>query len=57
VPLTAFKKDIAAVASKLERRAYQTTRGGIISVPVEIAEIIEIRPNDILVKDTVAKVK
>ena len=57
VPLTAFKKDIADIAPKLERRAYQTTKGGMISVPVEIADIVEIRPNDILVKDTVAKVK
>ncbi len=57
VPLTAFKKDIADIASKLERRAYQTTKGGMISVPVEIADIVEIRSNDILVKDTVAKVK
>jgi hypothetical protein len=29
----------------------------MISVPAEIADIIEIRPDDILVKDTVAKVK
>ena len=57
VSLTAFKKDLGDIESKLERRAYQTTKGGMISVPAEIADIIVIRPEDILVKDTVAKVK
>jgi hypothetical protein len=57
VPLTAFKKDLEDIDSRLQRRAYQTTKGGIISIPAEIADIIEIRPEDILVKDTVAKVK
>ena len=57
VPLTAFKKDLEDIESRLQRRAYQTTKGGMISVPAEIADIIEIRPEDILVKDTVAKVK
>ncbi|MGO9209425.1 MAG: nucleoid-associated protein [Terriglobales bacterium] len=57
VPLSAFKKDIADIESKLQRRAYQTTKGGMISVPAEIADIVVIRPEDILVKDTVAKVK
>ena len=57
VALTAFKKDLEDIETKLQRRAYQTTKGGIISVPAEIADIVEIRPEDILVKDTVAKVK
>jgi hypothetical protein len=57
VSLIAFRKDLGDIESKLERRAYQTTRGGMISVPAEIADIIVIRPEDILVKDTVAKVK
>jgi hypothetical protein len=57
VPLTAFKKDLEDIDSKLQRRAYQTTRGGIISVPADIADIVVIRPDDILVKDRVEKVK
>lgn len=57
IPLTAFRKDLGDIESKLQRRAFQTTKGGIISVPADIADIIEIRPQDILVKDTVAKVK
>jgi len=55
IPLTSFKKDLQDIESKLQRRAYQTTKGGIISVPAEIG--VEIRPEDILVKDTVAIVK
>jgi hypothetical protein len=57
VPLTQFRKDLEDIQLKLKRRSYQTTRGGIISVPDEIADIVEIRPENILVKDTVAKVK
>jgi hypothetical protein len=57
VPLTAFRKDIEDIESNLKRRAYRTTRGGMISVPADVADIIEIRPEDILVKDTVATVK
>jgi hypothetical protein len=57
IALTAFKKDIEDIQSKLKRCAYQTTKGGIISVPAEIADIVVIRPDDILVKDRVEKVK
>ena len=57
VSLNAFKKDVQDIESSLQRRAYRTTKGGMISVPADVADIIEIRPEDILVKDTVAKVK
>jgi len=57
VSLTPFKKDLEDIESRLQRCAYQTTKGGMISVPAEIAEIVVIREKDILVKDTVAKVK
>jgi hypothetical protein len=57
IPLTAFHKDIEDIQSNLQRRAYRTTKGGMISVPADVADIIEIRPEDILVKDTVAKVR
>jgi hypothetical protein len=57
IALTAFHKDIEDIQSSLQRRAYRTTKGGIISVPADVADIIEIRPEDILVRDTVAKVK
>jgi hypothetical protein len=57
VPLTAFNKDVSDIKGKLKRRAYETTKGGFISVPEDIADIVEIHPNDILVKDSVLKVK
>jgi hypothetical protein len=57
VALTAFRKDIEDIKSGLKRCAYQTTKGGIISVPAEIADIVVVRPDDILVKDKVEKVK
>jgi len=57
VALTSFKKDIEDIKSSLKRCAYQTTKGGIISVPANVADIIVIRPDDILVKDKVEKVK
>jgi len=57
VSLNAFRKDVQDIESSLQRRAYRTTKGGMISVPADVADIIEIRPEDILVKDTVAKVK
>ena len=57
IPLTVFRKDLEDIESKLQRRAFQTSKGGMISVPADIADIIEIRPQDILVRDTVAKVK
>jgi len=57
VPLTAFSKDVTDIKGRLKRRAYETSKGGFISVPEEIADIVEIHPNDILVKDSVLKVK
>jgi hypothetical protein len=57
IPLTAFRKDVEDIQTSLQRRAYRTTKGGMISVPADVADIIEIRPEDILVRDTVAKVK
>ncbi len=33
IPLAAFPKDVADIKGRLKRRAYETTRGGFISVP------------------------
>jgi 37-kD nucleoid-associated bacterial protein len=57
ISLSAFSKDVQDIESSLQRRAYRTTKGGMISVPADVADIVEIRAKDILVKDTVAKVK
>lgn len=57
IPLTQFRKDIADIARSLERKLYKTNRGGLISFPTELDDLVEIRTEDILVRDTVAKVK
>ena len=57
IPLTQFRKDVSDIEKSLERKLYRTKRGGMISIPADAEDIIEIRQEDILVKDTVAKVK
>ena len=57
VSLAQFRKDVSDIHTSLERKMYKTKKGGVISVPADVEDLIEIRPEDILVKDTVAKVK
>jgi hypothetical protein len=57
IPLAQFRKDVADIEKSLERKLYKTKKGGMISVPTDVDDFIEIRPEDILIKDTVAKVK
>jgi hypothetical protein len=57
IPLTQFRKDVADIEKNLERKLYKTKKGGIISAPTDVDDFIEIRAEDILVKDTVAKVQ
>ncbi len=57
VALAQFRKDVADIEKSLERKLYKTKKGGVISVPADVEDFIEIRPEDILVKDTVAKVR
>ena len=39
ISLSAFTKDTSDIANKLQRRTFQTTKGGMISVPEDMAEI------------------
>jgi 37-kD nucleoid-associated bacterial protein len=57
IPLAQFRKDVADIEKNLERKLYRTKKGGVISVPTDVDDFIEVRAEDILVKDTVAKVK
>ncbi len=57
IPLAQFRKDVADIENSLERKLYKTKKGGTITVPTDVDDFMEIRPNDILIKDTVAKVK
>jgi hypothetical protein len=56
VPLAQFRKDVGDIENRLARKLYKTKKGGVISAPADVDDFIEIRPDDILVKDTVAKV-
>ena len=57
IPLAQFRKDLSDIQHSLEHKLYKTKKGGVISVPADVEDFIEIRAEDILVKDTVAKVK
>ena len=57
VSLAQFRKDVSDIKTSLERKLYRTKRGGVISVPADAEDIVEVRTEDILVKDTVSKVK
>jgi 37-kD nucleoid-associated bacterial protein len=57
VSLTQFRKDVADIEKSLERKWFRTRRGGVISVPVDAEDMIVVRAEDILVRDTVSKVK
>lgn len=57
VSLAQFRKDVSDIEKSLERKLFRTRRGGVISVPADAEDMIEIRPEDILVRDTVSKVK
>lgn len=57
IPLTQFRKDVSDIENTLERKLFRTKKGGMISVPTDVEDIVEVRSQDILVRDTVAKVK
>lgn len=54
ISLAQFRKDVSDIKTSLERRLYKTKKGGMVSVPADGEDFLEIRPEDILVKDTVA---
>jgi hypothetical protein len=57
IPLTQFTKALDDIQSKLKRRAYETKQGGMISVPADLPDLVEVRAEDILVKDSVLKIR
>jgi len=57
ISLAQFRKDVSDIQTSLERKLFKTKKGGVISVPSDVEDWLEIRPQDILIKDTVAKVK
>jgi len=57
VSLTAFQKDTVDIARKLKRRAYETTKGAMISIPEEDADLVVVNEEQIIVNDSVVRVK
>lgn len=57
VPLNSFTKDLSDIEKSLRRRAYQTKRGAMISVPEDSTEMIVVGADKITVNDSLVKVK
>jgi hypothetical protein len=57
IPLTVFQKDTSDIATKLRRRAYQTTKGAMISTPEDQPDLVTVTEDKVIVNDTLAKVK
>ncbi len=56
IPMHAFVKDVSDIGTRLQRVAYETNKGAIVTAPAD-QDIIEVREETILVKDSVKKVK
>ncbi len=57
VSATAFTKDLNDIERRLRRRVYETSKGVTVSVPEESANLVVVRPEQIIVNDSVIKVK
>jgi hypothetical protein len=57
VSLNAFTKDLSDIQSALRRRAYQTTRGAMISVPSDQTDLVVVAADKITVNDSLVKMK
>ena len=56
VPLTSFRKDLSDIQPRLRRRAYRTSQGGLVSMPADKAELVEVNEKQVIVNDTVIAV-
>jgi hypothetical protein len=57
VPITAFPKDTVDIARRLRRRAYETRRGAMVSVPEDDSNLVIVSEEQIIVNDSVIRVK
>jgi len=55
-PVANFTKDISDIRGRLRRLSYRTAQGAIVQVPAESAEIVDVQPDQIIVKDTLSSV-
>lgn len=56
VSLASFAKDLSDIETRLRRCAYRTTQGGLVSMPADKAELVEIKEKQIIVNDTLLAV-
>jgi len=57
VSLTAFQKDTSDIDTRLRRRSWETSKNVLISVPEDQAEIVTVTKQQVVVHDSVLKVK
>ena len=57
IPLAAFKKDLHDINNKLKRHVYMTSSGAMVSIPEAHLEVVEVTEDQIVIRDTVSRVK
>jgi hypothetical protein len=57
VSLSTFHKDLADIQNRLKRVSYETNKGAIITVPEAHSDLVDVRDEDVLVKDAVRKIR
>jgi hypothetical protein len=56
VTLRQFPLDTSEIAHKLKRKTYVTTKGAVVTVPVDASDIVTVQKHKIIVSDTVKRV-
>jgi hypothetical protein len=56
VSLSNFQKDLSDIQGRVNRLAYHTPRGAIVSAPAEERNLVEVTDQNIIVNDTVSRV-
>jgi len=56
VTLRQFQVDTSEIAGKLRRKSFVTTKGAVVTVPVDASDIVSVQKHRIIVSDTVKRV-
>ena len=56
VSTSQFQKDIEDIQGRLRQQSFTTTRGVRVTVPAENSQIVEVKPDQIIVNDELLKV-
>jgi hypothetical protein len=57
IPMSAFKKDLQDINSRLKRHVYMTKSGAMVSVPESHLDVMEVTEDSITIRDMVSRVK